>query len=155
MNGRSPILSEKLYIDAVKRTVGCYACWKLGYDNDLPEEYLAVHHNPDKGSREKYCHFFAFTLCAAHHQGVVPPGCNLPDNEPVRHSQLGARERLFRKKIGDDLAICFEIWEMLPVDTLDRIGMATGIHDFSDLVRLDAANRNQTGMTELKKFDPK
>lgn len=142
MNGRKPTLPELLYIEAAKRTVGCYACDKLGRDNDLPEEYLAVHHNPDKGSADKFCHFFTVPLCAVHHQGAVPMGCKLPEDEPVRHSQLGARERLFRTQVGRDIEMCRDIWERLPLDALDRIGMATGIHDFDDLLRRDGELRN-------------
>lgn len=142
MNGRKPTIPELLYVDAAKRTVGCYACEKLGYENDWPPEYLAVHHNPDKGSSDKYCHFFSVPLCAGHHQGVVPIGCQLSPDEPVRHSQLGSRERLFRSRVGSDIDMCADIWERLPVDALDKIGMATGIYGFEDLLRMDGDVRN-------------
>ena len=144
MNGRKPTKAEKIFIKAAINSVGCYACFKLGHENDYTEEYLAVHHNPDKGSRDKYCNFFAIPICGIHHQGAVPSGMKLPEGEPVRHPALGSSAANFKELIGDDLTISYEIWDRISLDAKDAIGEETGIYDFFDLARLDGELRNAT-----------
>lgn len=142
MLSRTPTKAENIFIRAAIQAVGCYACYKLGHPNDYLEEQLAIHHNPDKGSRDKYCHFFAIPLCGVHHQGAVPPGMKLPATEPVRHSALGATESNFKSTVGDDLEISYAVWEKISLDAQDAIGELTGIYSFFDLAKLDGELRN-------------
>lgn len=137
MNGRKPNKAEEAYIRGAMQSVGCVACNILGYENDYPEpeQYLSTHHNPDKGSKDQYCHFFSVPLCPGHHQGVnVPPG-----KEPVRHRNYTH----FQEKVGSDLDMARFCWERLSLDTQDAIGEKTEIWSFEDLVKKDAEMRGQ------------
>lgn len=143
MNSRKPTKAESIFINAAINACGCQACGKMDHPNDYLAEQLAIHHNPDKGSRDKYSHFFAVPLCAIHHQGAVPAGLKLPKGEPVRHSSLKSSERSFKELIGDDLTMSYYIWERLSLDALDAIGELTGIYSFQDLAQLDGQMRNE------------
>ncbi|WJT09253.1 Ref family recombination enhancement nuclease [Vibrio harveyi] len=136
MNSRTPTKAETIYLEAAKRAVGCVACNKLGYENDFLPEQLAIHHDPDFGSKIKLAHFRAVPLCAGHHQGVVPAGCKLPKGEPIRHSQLGSNEKAFKELIGTDAEMCEWVWGRISLDARDKIGEITGIYSYEDLCNL-------------------
>ncbi|WP_274882406.1 Ref family recombination enhancement nuclease [Vibrio harveyi] len=141
MNSRKPTKAESIYLEAAAMAVGCVACNKLGYENDYLPEQLAVHHNPDKGSKEKLCHFFGVPLCGVHHQGAVPSGLKLPEGEPVRHGQ-GEHYRAFMELIGSDIDMCKWVWDRISLDAKDRIGEITSIYSFEDLEKYDNVQRN-------------
>jgi hypothetical protein len=142
MNSRKPTKAELIFLEAAATACGCVACNKLGYENDYLPEQLAIHHNPDKGNKAPLIHFFGIPICGVHHQGAVPSGMKLPKGEPVRHSPLGSHSKAFKEQIGTDLDLSRYVWDRISLDAKDKIGEITGIYDYSDLLKLDARQRN-------------
>ncbi|MCE7567573.1 hypothetical protein LZS85_15725 [Aliivibrio fischeri] len=134
MNGRKPTKAEQAYINGATISVGCVVCNILGYENDAPPEYLAFHHNTDKGSIEPLCHFFGVPICGVHHQGHE----NAPKGEPIRHKNYAH----FKNKVGSDIDLARFVWERLPLDTQDLIGQSQNIWSFDELIERDEQNRN-------------
>lgn len=121
MNGRTPTKGERLYIEACLREVGCVACRLDGREIENPEIWTEFHHDPDFGSNDKGAHYRGFGLCAVHHRGAFPPGCN-PDPEiAVRHPALSTL-RKFSDVYGPDEFLCLCAWEAIPESTKEAIG---------------------------------
>ncbi|HIF9075754.1 TPA: Ref family recombination enhancement nuclease [Photobacterium damselae] len=135
MQGRTPSKGEKVYINAAKR-IGCVACRKLGRDTDGLEDYVAFHHNPEKGSLKPLAHFFGYALCPYHHQGVIPPGCEDP-KEPVRHKNYDE----YTKAFGSDIACAQYVWQNLSLSEEDLIYEAVELEGFDHLIYLDQIHR--------------
>ncbi|MCG6405329.1 Ref family protein [Vibrio fluvialis] len=135
MLGRKPNKAETIYIERVTVSVGCVACHLTGMENDAPPEYLAFHHNPDKGSRDPLCHFFGVPMCPTHHQGHPQAGKDVP----IRHRNYAH----FKSLVGSDIDMARFCWSRLPLEAQDQIGELTGIWDFNDLLLKDDEFRNQ------------
>ncbi len=80
MNRREGTVGEQRYEYLCRYIIKCMACNLNGRGPiDQGEgDHIAFHHDPDFGSRKPDCHYHAFGLCGAHHQGV-----NVPSNSEV------------------------------------------------------------------------
>lgn len=121
MNGRTPTKAERLYIDACLREVGCVACRLDGREIENPEIWTEFHHDPDFGSNDRNAHFHGFGLCAVHHRGAFPPGCEPDAGIAVRHPPLSSVRR-FADVYGDDEFLCLYAWEQIPAQVKEEIG---------------------------------
>ena len=137
MNGRRPTLKEKIYLDAVLHHVGCIACILDGVEIENPENWTAIHHDPDFGSHAPWCHLHAFGLCAAHHQGVFPPGVNSA-LIAVRHPPLRGTGPKFSRIYGTDSQLCQLTWIRIPDNIKALIGfdLSAGALPPEDVIKL-------------------
>lgn len=127
MNGRKPTKAEALYISACLREVGCVACRLDGREIENPELWTEFHHDPDYGSLDKNAHYHGFGLCAVHHRGAFPPGCEPDLSIAVRHPPLSNGPK-FSAVYGDDEFLCLYAWDLIPNTIKKQIGFdyATG-----------------------------